>query len=183
MWKHCSWDACNDFSNSQWNPAVKSPVGYSLWWTIRVCSARKGSLFQAGGMWKGSLFQARGMWKGSLFQAGGVPCTFLGKEMWKGYLFRERYMKGCQFSKFNMWKGADFRNIVCERAPISPNLPCERIRGPDLGQSIPVWNRKRCAIISESRNFERFGEGRDNKLRNGPEILKREQKIKMFLKN
>jgi len=68
----------------------------------------KMSKFRGGGtpyngLWmlrpKGIPFWAPGMRKRSLFQAGG---------MWKGYLSSERYVKGCQFWKFSMWKGSDF---------------------------------------------------------------------------
>jgi len=42
------------------------------------------------------------------------------------------------FSAKGMWKGANFQNLIlCERVPIFQRLVCERVRGPDLGRSIP----------------------------------------------
>jgi len=40
------------------------------------------------------------------------------KEMCCCYMFQVGYeflVKGCQYSKFSMWKGPGFPNLVCER--------------------------------------------------------------------
>jgi len=55
--------------------------------------------------------------------------TFSEKVMWKGYLFRERYVKGCQFSKFNMWKGPDFPKISMWKGPDFPKFSMWKDKG------------------------------------------------------
>jgi len=80
---------------------------------------------------KGVPFWAPGMGKGSLFRLEVCEWgTLPGKGMCKGVPFQRNV---CE-------RGANFRNLVWERAPIFPNLVCERVRGLDLGRSIPVQN-------------------------------------------
>jgi len=65
-----------------------------------------------------------------------------------------RYRKGVPFQ--GMWKGANFPNLICERVPIFQNLVCERLRGADLGQSFPLWNRSAVNYIVFANLWCRF---------------------------
>jgi len=144
-WNALSWQWKQKQSHTQvkalWTYMIENnqcglpvPGGmYSLWWTIRGFSAQMGYLFELQVCERGPFFRLEVCERG----------TFSRKGMWKGYLLGERYVKWCWFSKFSMWKGANFQNLVWERVLIFPNLVCERVRGPDLRWCIPVWNRSK----------------------------------------
>jgi len=64
--------------------------------------------------------------KGVPFWAPGIGKVlfFLAGRMWKGYLFRERYLKGLQFSKFSMKKGPDCSKFSMRKGPDSVTKLC-----------------------------------------------------------
>jgi len=57
----------------------------------------------------------------------GKESPFQAEGMGEGSYFRERFVKGVPFQGKVCEKGANFQNLVCER-----------VRGPDLGRSIPI---------------------------------------------
>jgi len=128
----------------------------------------KGFTFSGKGLWKGLSFQGKVCERGYLFReryVKGLPfqgkvcvrVTFSGKGMCKGLPFQGKVCERGTFSGKGMWKGLPFQGKVCERVPIFEMkyfkgsqiwrvpifkiLVWKGVSGPELGRSIPVWNR------------------------------------------